>query len=366
MSTLKSSAEDLTLNADGSGNDVIIQSNASTKAIVTAEGNVGIGTTSPTYPLHIKSSATTTANFDAGSDGYDVQLRFEQNGTFVGAVGFDDSKDVVYLNRYGNATKGLTVDSSGDVTIPNATGASFILSREDTSNQTGDLIGAIGFRNLDTSSGTEPNYCGIKAKVSGGAGSDGELEFYTARNNYEADSGAAVIIRDTGVMELAINHLKFGTAGKGIDFSATSDGTTMTSEVLDDYEQGTWTPTLIGTSGQSGQGYGEQSGRYTKIGRLVHLEFAISLTAEGTFTGSYMKISGFPFDILSTPNTINLGQAYFVNMGQDIITMGFQGHEGTDSAYLWIKTSAGASREYLAMTGLTDNTHITGALTYAN
>jgi|6_EtaG_2_1085325.scaffolds.fasta_scaffold84829_1 hypothetical protein len=43
MSTLKSSAEDLTLNADGSGNDVIIQSDGSTKAIITAEGNIGIG-----------------------------------------------------------------------------------------------------------------------------------------------------------------------------------------------------------------------------------------------------------------------------------------------------------------------------------
>ena len=51
MSTLKSSAEDLTLNADGSGNDIIIQSNASTKAIVTAEGTVGIGTDSPSRLL---------------------------------------------------------------------------------------------------------------------------------------------------------------------------------------------------------------------------------------------------------------------------------------------------------------------------
>ena len=49
MSTLKSSAEDLTLNADGSGNDVIIQSDGSTKAIVNAEGNVGIGVTPETW-----------------------------------------------------------------------------------------------------------------------------------------------------------------------------------------------------------------------------------------------------------------------------------------------------------------------------
>ena len=38
MSTLKSSAEDLTLNADGSGNDIIFQSNGSTVGTLTAEG----------------------------------------------------------------------------------------------------------------------------------------------------------------------------------------------------------------------------------------------------------------------------------------------------------------------------------------
>ena len=56
MSTLKSSAEDLTLNADGSGNDVIIQSDGSTKAIITAEGNVGIGTNAPDTRLHIEAT----------------------------------------------------------------------------------------------------------------------------------------------------------------------------------------------------------------------------------------------------------------------------------------------------------------------
>ena len=56
MSTIKSSSENLTLNADGSGNDVIIQSNASTKAIVTAEGTVGIGTDSIDERLHVQGS----------------------------------------------------------------------------------------------------------------------------------------------------------------------------------------------------------------------------------------------------------------------------------------------------------------------
>ena len=54
MSTIKSSAENLTLNADGANNDVIIQSNASTKVTVDgATGNVGIGTVSPTSILNL-------------------------------------------------------------------------------------------------------------------------------------------------------------------------------------------------------------------------------------------------------------------------------------------------------------------------
>ena len=61
MSTIKSSAENLTLNADGSGNDVLIQSNGSTKAIVTAEGNVGIGVT-PSSNWHSTIEALTIAN----------------------------------------------------------------------------------------------------------------------------------------------------------------------------------------------------------------------------------------------------------------------------------------------------------------
>ena len=57
MSTIKSSAENLTLNADGANNDVIIQSNGSTKVTVDGQNSrVGIGTASPILPLSIKAS----------------------------------------------------------------------------------------------------------------------------------------------------------------------------------------------------------------------------------------------------------------------------------------------------------------------
>lgn len=54
MSTIKSSSEHLTLNADGSGKDINLQANGSTKVTVKSDGNVGIGTSSPTALTHIQ------------------------------------------------------------------------------------------------------------------------------------------------------------------------------------------------------------------------------------------------------------------------------------------------------------------------
>lgn len=95
----------------GSGNIVV---DTTTFKIDSLNNRIGIGTASPTNPVHVKVSgaaATILAESDAG---YDVQYRFEQGGAFVGAVGYDDSEAKVYFNRYGNATTGLSVDASGD------------------------------------------------------------------------------------------------------------------------------------------------------------------------------------------------------------------------------------------------------------
>ena len=56
-----------------------------------------------------------------------------------------------------------------------------------------------------------------------------------------------------------------------VDFSSTSDASGMTSELLDDYEEGTWTPSLNFGGGSTGMAYSNQSGSYTKVGRLVYV-----------------------------------------------------------------------------------------------
>lgn len=82
-------------------------------------------------------------------------------------------------------------------------------------------------------------------------------------------------------------------SGQGIDFSATSHPAGMTSELLNDYEEGTWTPSLGGDTT-----YSTQVGTYTKIGRVVVVNFAVGVTTLGT--GSATDIAGLPYTVFAT------------------------------------------------------------------
>ena len=99
----------------------------------------------------------------------------------------------------------------------------------------------------------------------------------------------------SGNVTLSTGNLVIGTAGKGIDFSITSEGSgTMTSELLADYEEGTWEPlaganlTVVGTF--------SSSGTYTKIGRQVTVFGYLLPTTSVAWTGSNSQIvTNLPF-----------------------------------------------------------------------
>lgn len=93
--------------------------------------------------------------------------------------------------------------------------------------------------------------------------------------------------------QVSTGNLVIGTSGKGIDFSATSDAAGMTSELLDDYEEGTWTPTLLNGTSIT---YSTQSGVYTKIGDVVHVEAYISVSNNDTGDASNVTVGGLPFN----------------------------------------------------------------------
>lgn len=85
-------------------------------------------------------------------------------------------------------------------------------------------------------------------------------------------------------------NLVIGTAGKGIDFSADPSAPGMTSELLDDYEEGAWTP--IDSSG-AGLSLTVANATYVKVGRLVTANFAIVYPANAN--PATARVGGLPF-----------------------------------------------------------------------
>jgi len=99
--------------------------------------------------------------------------------------------------------------------------------------------------------------------------------------------------------------------GLGIDFSATPG--TGTSELLADYEEGTWTPTYVSSGATFG--YTQQYGSYVKVGKLVYAQFYLNVTASGTTTNQ-VTISGLPFtsSSVNTPYEQGFGGAWSTNI----------------------------------------------------
>jgi hypothetical protein len=120
-----------------------------------------------------------------------------------------------------------------------------------------------------------------------------------------ADLTAGRAISATAVTASTGNFV-VGTSGQGIDFSATPGA--GTSELLNDYEEGTWTPAVIGSSTAGTATYGAQIGQYTKIGNRVYVNLTVSYSG-GTGTGN-LQISGLPFASNSTTNNYQTLSVY--------------------------------------------------------
>jgi len=108
-------------------------------------------------------------------------------------------------------------------------------------------------------------------------------------------------IDNSGNLKINDGNLVIGTAGKGIDFSATSGPAngSGTSELLDDYEEGSWTPaygTYGGaTSGTVAYDTNAQNGFYVKIGCVVRAWFDFTITSWSGGQGTGPTIYGLPF-----------------------------------------------------------------------
>ena len=120
-------------------------------------------------------------------------------------------------------------------------------------------------------------------------------------------------------------NLVIGTAGKGIDFSADEEVNGMTSEILDDYEEGTWTPAYL-QGANSPADYAVQNGYFTRIGNVVHVNGYLTVDGLASMSGTLL-IAGLPYVVENVSNNFStLSIGYFENLALPTANTGVMGY----------------------------------------
>jgi hypothetical protein len=177
-----------------------------------------------------------------------------------------DNAGVATVALFENRLTDFSVSTAGQIAV-GSRGYNYTVLRQNPDGGTSPAIGG----SLDT----------VLANISALGAGYGKVILAT-------QSTARLSVHETsGDVSIVSGNVVMSTSGTGIDFSATTSGSgTMTSELLADYEEGTWTGTVTG-----GTFTNLTTGRYTKIGRQVFASFIPNTTA---ITGNIV-ISGLPF-----------------------------------------------------------------------
>lgn len=128
---------------------------------------------------------------------------------------------------------------------------------------------------------------GVFGSYSNASGTLSPLSFDGSTVAFRTANVSRLEISNGGDVTAKTGNLVIGTANKGIDFSANANAPGMTSELLNDYEEGTWTPAFAAwTTAPS-----VIAATYTKIGRQV----TVTLYANDGVNAGGQDITGLPF-----------------------------------------------------------------------
>ena len=206
------------------------------------------------------------AKFGAGND---LEIHHTSNDNIINSATTN-----LYIQR--NGTTSLAFDGNGDLNIPDSKVLGFGNSADYQ----------LSFDGSTVIHSAANNNISIRAKT-------GENAILM-----QPDSSVSLYYDDVKQCETAADGLAF-PSGKGINFNATADasgtGVTAGSELLDDYEEGTWTPSNYNFSTYSSVTW---DATYIKIGRLV---FINAMQTGGTTTwGNSQALQGLPFAVEKT------------------------------------------------------------------
>jgi hypothetical protein len=187
---------------------------------------------------------------------------------------------------------------------------------------------ANGYALTSTTSGT----MSWSAFIPGAAGSTTQVQYNNAGSLAGISGFTSDGTRVTASTTIGVGGATPSTSGSGITFPATASASSN-ANTLDDYEEGTWTPTLGGTAT-----YNNQTGTYTKVGRLVTVTFNLYISVLGT--GSATTVDGLPF--AATGGLYMTGSPYWDSLASSRTSVGIL-CTGSTSFYFFGPATAGTS-----------------------
>jgi len=299
----------LKTSADNSG-VLALQTNGTTAVTVNASQAIGVGST-PSFGTagQVLTSAGSGAppTWAAGGGG-------SSQWTTSGSNIYYNTGNVAVGSTTVVASTGKSYQLGSNVLLQNVVNGQMMLSQNAVYDSTWKYITA-----------------GRAAAIRIGAQNDGEISIHysnavgTAGGALSSwDANKSMVITQTGQVLVGPTSAQSGgcnfQVSQGVTFPATQSASTD-ANTLDDYEEGSFTPTLASGFLTAPTGYTAQLGRYTKIGNFVF--FQIDINPDGAVANSsQIQIGGLPFSSAGQPN----GGA----------TIGFQGsfNTNTDDTYL--------------------------------
>jgi hypothetical protein len=257
-------------------------------------GNVGIGTINPAGKFDITGASNSTVNsyFRAyGGTSARANMILDMYTTTAGAAG-----NLTFQRAHDNTLGGITDVSSGDV------------------------LGNINFYGTSRGNGSYNSGGNIQVKVNGAASTyvPADMYIYTNSGSTDRSGNPQLTIHSNGTIRflstISVGNTAPSTSGSGITFPATQDASSD-ANTLDDYEEGTWTPTIIAAGGSGSPTYGSNIGKYTKIGNTVFATAFISFT-KNTLSGGTLQSGGLPF---AGANSYYPEAACYLNIGTLIV-----------------------------------------------
>ena len=266
MSTIKSSAENLTLNADGANNDIKFQSNGSEVASIDQAGTVtattftGAATDATKLPLAGGAMTGLLSN----------TLNVARNANQIRS----NATNLLIENTHASGAAGLRFKGgNGEASIiygeNNATDRLYFMPRNDTGKQVViDHVGKIGIGTAAPLRQLHISNTSANAEIAFTSGTSGtaSILFGDGLTGTDVYKGYIQYQHNGDYMDIATGATtRLRVDSDGLKFNAD----TAAANALDDYEEGTWTPTITRNSGAPSVSYSLQVGTYTKIGNMV-------------------------------------------------------------------------------------------------